>query len=117
MKSRYLIPVAGWLIFTSTLGYLGIETCRLSSIVQERDKEIMALKEDNSRAIKLEEKSLNNGRWYVMDLEGKVQPGNYDLRTEESDHCEIIADNVKVEKGNYQFMFIEKKTQSSSANQ
>jgi len=62
-----------------------------------------------SQFVPFEEKSLEGRKWYVLNLEGKVEPGDYSLVTEESDVCGIISEEVKVVPGNYKLMFIEKK--------
>ena len=58
-------------------------------------------------SVKLEEKSLDGKKWYVLDLEGKVKPGDYMLTTEESDVCSILSGDFKIEPGPYKLMLIE----------
>ena len=60
-----------------------------------------------TRTAPLEEKSLDGKKWYVLDLEGKVKPGDYMLTTEESDVCSILSGDFKIEPGPYKLMLIE----------
>lgn len=107
MKKQSVFTLVGALILGASLGGLGVQNHRLNSIVEEKNKEIIILRENNARLVTLEEKSLDGKKWYLLDLEGKIQPENYNLRTEESDVCSMIADNVRIKPGTYKFMFIE----------
>jgi len=93
-------------------GLVGTAICSfgilmINSRYQEIASENETLRSRITNSISFEDKLSDGGKGYVLDLEGKVKPGNYMLATDESDVCRILSYDVQVRPGNYKLMFVE----------